>query len=425
MVHSVMPDAKVLQAAVDRLNAGAFGEAATLYGRAIGADINDEDAWRGLVLALALQRQIGAIIALADKREALRGDGFAFFNDAATLLLSYNLRAHAVELDRVLPGDSPYKASSLYYAGCVQLFEGDEDAAFACFARLKPILAERREQLPIASEDRFNIAYRQATLIEDSAYVDGLDRQALAEKAELPRIQWHAEPARGTAGFTLLAACDARYFALFAPRFLDSVEAQAEGIGVHLHVAAADDDSEALARRLAGSMRRNVLSFSTEPASRHAGGAYYSSCRFLLAAQARARVTQPLMITDIDIAFTRSPRDIAAVARPFDFASFEHEGFGPCSRLPAVLTWFGAGDEGTAALDALGAFILSKLHVPWPWNWMLDQAGLMALRRWLRQRRPGAAVGCLNEALGGSFDKVLVCLGDEDQKAALIRSAAS
>jgi hypothetical protein len=414
-----------LQAATERLNAGAFAEAASLYGRAIGANAADENAWRGLVLALALQRQIGAIVGLADKRQGMRGDGFAFFNDAATLLLSYKLYAHAVELDRILPEASTYKASSLYYAGCVHLLNDDEDAAFDCFARLKPILAERRDELPIASEDRFNIAYRQATLIEDAAYVDGLDRGALLAKAALPSIQWQGDPAPSEAGFTLLAACDSRYFVMFATRFLESVEAQDQGLGVHLHIAAADETAQALAYRLAQSMGRNRLTISTEPASRHAGGAYYSCCRFLAAAELRSRLAQPVMITDIDIAFTKAPREIAALASDFDFASFEHDGFGPCSRLPAVLTWFGGEPEGTEALDALRAFILSKLHISWPWNWMLDQAGLMALRRWLGKCRPDASVGRLNDRLAGSFDKVLLCLGDEDEKAALIRSAVS
>jgi hypothetical protein len=413
-----------LRAATERLNAGAFAEAAALYGRAIAADVADEDAWRGLVLALALQGQIGAIVALADKRQAIRGDGFAFFNDAATLLLSYKLHEHALALDRILTADSPYRASSLYYAGCAHLLKGKEDAAFESFARLKPILAARRDELPIASEDRFNIAYRQATLIEDGAYLDALDREVLLAEANLPPIQWQGDPAPSESGFTLLAACDSRYFAMFAQRFLESVEALDQGLGIHLHIAAADEAAQSLAHRLARSMRRNRLGISTEPASRYAGGAYYACCRFLVAAELRSRLAEPVMITDIDIAFTKPPREVAALASAFDFASFEHDGFGPCSRLPAVLTWFGGGPEGTAALDSLRAFILSKLHIPWPWNWMLDQAGLLALRRWLRQRRPDAKVGVLNHGLGGSFDKILDCLGDEEEKAALIRSAS-
>jgi hypothetical protein len=420
-----MPDSSPLQTAAQRLNAGAYAEAAGLYTDAIRANPGQDGAWHGLVLALALQRQIGAIIGLADQRQKIRGDGFAFFNEAATLLMSYKLHPHAVELDRLLDDSSAYKASSLYYAACVHLLNSDEDAAFALFRRLKPMLAARRTELPIASEDRFNIVYRQTTLVEDGDYIAGLDRATLETAVALPAIDWPAEAVPNDARFILLAACDSHYFEMFAEDFLHSVELTGSGVAVHLHVAQPTDATRQLMTRLGHGMTRNSVRFSTEPAAAITGGAYFSCVRFLAASALRRRSALPLMITDIDIAFTRPPAEIAAFARDADFMSFEHDGFGPCSRLPAVLTWFGAGAEGTAALDALRAFILSKLHIPWPWNWMLDQAGLMALRRWLGQSRPAARIGRFNDAAGGSFDKVLACLGDEDRKAALIRGDAT
>ena len=77
-----------------------------------------------------------------------------------------------------------------------------------------------------------------------------------------------------------------------------------------------------------------------------------------------------------------------------------------------------------AMLDSLRRTLLSKLDVPWPHNWMLDQAGLMTARRWLRRHHPDAAIGEINR-LGGEhyFTDFLECLGDEDDKAALIRDA--
>jgi len=341
-----------------------------------------------------------------------------------TVIAGYGLHSLIEELGAHLAADSAYAPSQLYYAGCARLLAGDEDGAFALFGRLKPLLAARRQDLPIGPEDRFNIAYRQATLIEDGDYPDGLDDGRLATIAQsLPAIsevgRWNPQ---AEAGFVLLAACDGRYLERFGADFLRSADQMGSGMAVHLHVVEPITAGlEQMAEQAA--LCRNSVTLTQETANPWRSGAYYASARFLVAAEVMAaHGGKPVMITDIDIRFLRPPSELAEAARPFAFASFVHDGVGPCSRLPAVWTWF-QGNDGVAMLGALRRTLLSKLDIAWPHNWMLDQAALMTARRWLRRHRPDAALAEMNTVTGQFFLHYLECLGDEDDKAALIRAA--
>src|ERR1700689_4248985 len=203
------------QAGVAELNAQRPGAAASRFLAALQADLRQEQAWLGLAMALALEGKLVDLIGLAEYRERVRGDGFLFFHGAAGMLVSYRLYDHAQALGRILPEANPWFLPACYHAGCAALLQGDEDLAFAQFGRFKRLAAGREASLPIGPDSPFNIAWRQAMLIEDRAYVEALgDGATVREK--LPVLRF-AEPRRGTAGVTLAAACDARYFQLFAP----------------------------------------------------------------------------------------------------------------------------------------------------------------------------------------------------------------
>lgn len=409
----------------DLMNAGRYGDAAQAYMAAIRAAPGNDEAWLGLGLAVAVQRQFALIPTLAAQRQSLRADGFIFFHDLATMLMTYRLHPLMLELFNSLPEASPYLPSAMYFAGCCHLLAGHEDEAFTLFGRLKPLLAAGRDHLPIGPEHRFNIAYRQATLIEDADYVAALSDAGLATvSARLPQPEpfgtWHA-PVPGQP--VLLAACDGRYLDRFAGDFLASITRHGPGSVVHLHVVEPGPGGLDAAARLATEFPNIRLNLSSEPANPLRSGAYYACSRFLVAPWISAHWQAPVLITDIDIVFERALTDTIQAANTFDFASFVHDGFGPCSRRPAVLTWFAATPQGQAAQQALRRFILSKLDIRWPLNWMLDQAGLMAMTRWLRHDHPDAAIGDLTAALGGSFLTVLSCRGDADEKARLIKAS--
>lgn len=417
------PASVLVAQAAQQLNGGDLVGAWNSYMAAVQAEPGHHQAWLGLGMTAMLQRQWPVLEQLADRRQALAGDGFAYFHDVMTVMMTYGLHPLVLELGRYLPVSSPYAVSQLYQAGCIRLLAGDEDGAFGDFVRLKQLLAVAGPSLPIGAQDRFNVAYRQATLIEDGDYPDGLDQSRLAAVAdELPPMREIGSAGGEGGDFVVLAACDGRYLDRFGADFLAALDRLETGLAVHLHVVEASPATLAQWTERAGRSRQ-ALTLSHEGENRFRSGAYYASARFLVAAEIMARHGgKPLLICDVDIAFLRRPSELAQLAAPFAFASFVHDGAGPCSRLPAVVTWF-SGVDGRAMLGALRQTILSKLEVQWPHNWMLDQAALMTARRWLRRRHRQAAIGDLGQAGGQPFTHYLRCLGDEDEKAALIRAA--
>ncbi|MGE4279019.1 MAG: hypothetical protein AB7G62_05490 [Magnetospirillum sp.] len=415
-----------LQQAARQLNGGDFTGAWNSYMAALQAEPGNDQAWLGLGLAALLRRDWAAIVGLADRRQARTGDGFAWFHDVTSSAMGYGLGVLVEVLGNHLDPSSTYAVSQLYHAACARLQADDEDGAFVLLNRLKPLLAQHRDSLPNGPGDRFNIAWRQATLVEDGDYPDTLSPSLLNSRAaDLPEPRLVGTWGDGdTAEYVLLAACDGKYLDRFGADYLDSAARMGPGGLVHLHVVEADDDAVADFCQLAARAGMAVA-VSVEGANPWRSGAYYACSRFLVAAWVKAQHGgKPLMATDIDIRFIRPLAELVELARPFAFASFLYEaGLGPASRLPAVWTWF-AGPDGDAMLDSLRKVLLSKLDVPWPHNWMLDQAGLMCARRWLRRARPAAAIGEVNR-LGERryFTDFLECRGDEDDKAALIRQA--
>jgi hypothetical protein len=408
----------VVQAGVAALNAQRPDEAAAHFLAAMRADPRQEQAWLGLALALSLQGKLGDVLGLADYRQRVRGDGFLFFHGAAGLLLTYRLYDHARALGRLVPEASPYYLPALYTAGCAALLQGDEDAGFADFARFKQAAAGRAATLPIGPESPFNVAWRQAMLIEDRAYVDALDEGA-AIRARLPAPEFDAAPRLGSAAVTLAAACDAKYFRLFAPGFVRSAAVVLPGMTVHLHVVAPDAATVALFAELAAAAPGLALNLSTEPAGPWHSGAYYASNRFLIGPALLQRYGQRLVLTDIDVEFLVPLDDLLAASSGHDFAGFRHDGAGPCSRYPAVLTAWDPGIAGAELLDRVGRFVLSKLDIEWPFNWMLDQAALGSVLRWARA---DMRIGIVNELTGKHFQPWLRSVGGEE-KAELIRAA--
>lgn len=413
-----------VDAAFDQARSGDLAGAAARLLAVIRGDPGIDRAWMGLVQCLALAGQADMILGLVGQRAALRGDGFLFLHGVATLLVDLGL---SDTLDRLaaLATDPDQRIAILYGVGCARLLANDEDAAFAAFRPLKALLRERAAHLPIGAESPFNVAYRQATLVEDGDYLEALVPDRVAEAAAaLPVPEAVGAWRAGEGPFVLMAACDGRYFHRFAPEFLRSLDARASGLTVHLHVVEPGEGTLDLARVLAAGSA-NIVNLSVEGANPHAGPAYYSCARFLAAKGVVEAWRRPVLLADIDVAFTDTPERVARAAEGCAFATFTHDSHGPCSRLPAVLTWFAADADGAAALDGMRRFVLSKLDVPWPYNWMLDQAGLMCVRRWLRRARPGARIGDLNALVGGRFTLVLSSLGTEDEKGAMIRAAAA
>ncbi len=405
---------------VAQLNERRFDAARASFLAALQADGRLEQAWLGLALALALEGRLGDIIGLAQERQRRLSDGFLFCHAALGMLVGYRLYDHVRALERAVPDDNLYAPSLAYQAGCAALLQQDEDAAFACFGRFKRLIAARVGTLPIGPESHFNVAYRQGSLIEDRDYVAALGEGA----ADPVALDWLGEPRVGTGEAVIAAACDVHYFDLFAPGFLRSAALVLPEMTLHLHVIGPDAGFAERARAIAAAVPAVTLNLSTEPEGTWRSGAYYASNRFLVAPALIERYGRRLVLTDIDVEFTAPMADLLAATEASDFAVCRHDGAGPASRYPAVLTLWRPGDAAQVLLDRLGRFIQSKLDIPWPFNWMLDQAALASVIRWARLDRPDIAIGLVNELAGSHFQHWIRPVGGEE-KAALIRAAES
>ncbi|GGF02739.1 hypothetical protein GCM10011611_05250 [Aliidongia dinghuensis] len=412
----------LVEQAVAHLNARRYAEAATLFLAAVNAVPTDDEAWRGLAVALALQGRLGDLIGLADYRERRRGDGFLFCHEALGLLLTYRLHGHLRALDDALPMASVYKPPALYQAACADLLDGAEDAAFARLGRFKELVRAGAGQLPIGADSHFNIAYRQGTLIEDVDFVAGLAEPA-AVAARLPATVRELDAGAGGRPYVLATACDRHYFERFAPGFVRSAAAQMPGAALHFHVMAADEASRSLFRALTAEAPGLALNLSTEPDSALRSGAYYASARFLVGPDLLRHYRRPVVLLDADVGFLQPLDPLVAAAAGYDFTCFRHDGAGPCSRYPAVLGVCDPGAGGQAFLERVRLFVLAKLEIEWPFNWMLDQAALASVIRWVRKTRGETGVGILNELVGTHFQPWLRSVGG-DEKAALIRAAS-
>jgi hypothetical protein len=401
---------------VGHLNAQRFEAASGSFLAALRHDPRAEQAWLGLALALALDGKLGDVIGLAEARQRQLGDGFLFCHAALGTLVGYRLYDHILAFERMVPDASLFAPSVAYHAGCVALLRGDEDAAFGCFGRFKRLIAERPDTLPIGPESHFNIAYRQGSLIEDRDYV-----AALGETNGVA-VDFAAEPRFGPGEAVIAAACDSKYFALFAPGFVRSAALMTPEATLHLHVIGPDAATAGFAASLAAERPDLALNISTEPEGQWRSGAYYASNRFLIGPALLDRYGKRLVLTDIDIEFTAALGDLLDATAACDFAAFRHDGAGPASRYPAVLTCWAPNSNGRDLFDRLGRFIRSKLDIPWPFNWMLDQAALISALRWARLDRPEIAIGIINDLAGHPFQHWLRPVGGEE-KAALIRAA--
>ena len=411
----------LVEQAVGHLNGQRFAEAAAAFLAAVNAVPADDEAWRGLALALALQGRLGDLVGLADYRERRRGDGFLFCHEALGVLLTYKLYGHVKALDAALPETSVYKPSSLYQAGCADLLDGDEDAAFDRFARFKAMVGVRPD-LPVGADSHFNIAFRQGTLIEDAGFVDALI-EPTAVVGRLPVRADEGELQFGTRPYVLATACDARYFERFAPGFVATAARTMPGTTLHFHVMEADGASRSLFAELAASAPDLALNLSTEAASSFKSGAYYASARFLIGPDLLRRYQRPLVLLDADVEFEQALDPLIAAVAGSAFACFRHDGAGPCSRYPAVLSVTQPQPAGAILLERIRLFVLAKLEIEWPFNWMLDQAALGSVIRWARKTRTDLGIGVLNDLVGTHFQPWLRSVGGEE-KAALIRAAS-
>lgn len=407
------------QRALAAYGAGRWAEAAQDFLAVIKAEPRSPRAWLGMGAAFASAGEHGALMDAAISRDKMFGDGFAYFHDVLVVLMNEGRHDAVLGLHLAIDNEGPLAVAPTYFAGCVQLLRGDEDSAFALFTRFKALVSKHAHRLDTGAHAHFNIAYRQGTLVEDRDYFRALSPAALAQAlAALPAPQVVSRPAAAAARGVVLAACDGAYLARFGQGLVDSFHTFGAGFNLHLHVVAPDAAALGLLASLAGER----VGTSFEAAQPDLDGAYYACARFLAARRLAPEWQAPVLTVDVDVEFTAPLAPLAEAAANTDFGVFRHSGYGPCSRYPAVATWFGAGPGGATALARVTDFILSKRNVRAPHNWMLDQAALASAVRLLRGGE--VSVGFLDILAGKDWRAFMRSAGSEQEKAAMVAAAS-
>ena len=385
------------QGGLDAMARGDFAAAAGLLMQAVQAQPGNSQNWLALALTLARAGDVAMLGQVAALWGNMRGDRFSALFDVFTVLMTYRLHDAVLALAAATGGDDPLAVPGLYYSGCVHILRDQEDAAFVIFSRFKDRVAALRDSLPIGPEHPFNIAYRQGTLIEDRPYVERLLAAPPPAPPEMAPVLPHMDKATP---FVLMAACNGLYLDIFGDAYVRSVEDRMPDAVLHLHVIDPPPDLESRAQRLRAGLSRTVLNVSRETTPPRATATYYAASRFLIAGQVLDLYRRDLLISDIDIELILDPTPWHARLSDLTFACFAHPGFGPASRLAAGITHFSQDHGGRVAADIISRFVHSKLDIPWPHSWMLDQAALLSTVHWLRHARPDLSCGRFNTLFG-------------------------
>ncbi|KAA0680819.1 tetratricopeptide repeat protein [Azospirillum brasilense] len=195
-----------------------------------------------------------------------------------------------------------------------------------------------------------------------------------------PPLELLAEPPAGS-GPLLAVSCDDGYYRRFATGLLDSVEAQAGSVAVHVHVVNPSPETLAdLARR----RERLPLGTSREEVDftgwdDHRRTTYYACIRFLRWHQLMTRWGRPLLHLDADCTLAGSLDTLAASLERADTGLLRDARWrGPTREITVCFAAFQPTPRGRAFLALTAAYIGAFLRERRGF-WMLDQAAPFAV----------------------------------------------
>ena len=195
---------------------------------------------------------------------------------------------------------------------------------------------------------------------------------------------------------------------------------------VHFHLIDPDEAALALFAELAAAFPGLALGISRPKPPGHSGAAPIARRgRFLVGpALLATRYGSRLVLTDIDVDFVAPLDDLLAATAGYAFAGFRHDG--AKARVRAIRRCWTVWDRmpaGTALLDQVDRFVLSKLDIEWPFNWMLDQAALDTGAALGAGVRPDMASAIINELARPALPATWLRSVGGEEKAELIRAA--
>jgi hypothetical protein len=394
-----------------------FGRSEELAG-AVAAGPDDPATFHRLGLDHARGVRIGALLELADQVGPKFGGSLVFFHNVAKDLVLGKEWEAIERLAAEVPEQRLEQAIALYYAGCALIAAGDRKGALALFQRFKSAVLRRHKEYPLASDQNFNLIFRQGSLVETPEFTRLLVQKPIAKAPPSPVFV--ETPSAEGAPFVLAICLDARYFTRFAPEVCRGYEALRTREPLHFHVIQADDASLALFTELKARHPALKLGLSREPAGPWSHPVYYSCVRFLVMEELIACYDRPMLAMDADIVPKLAPGTFVGTARDADFACFATGRIEPASAYQASVMYFSTSARAREFLSLLRRFVLAKMDLPPVLSWMLDQAAIYSVMAVLAEDSPDFTFRNLGEGLGQSIFDIQHELSTTEEKSRIM-----
>lgn len=370
------------------------------------------------LLCLAEAGQLGSVdplLALVRDRGAAPVE---FCRQACADLLAAGKRGALATLANGMPRDHPLRVLALYHAACARMVAGDMAGALEEFEQFRLEVKGAMALVPFLASDRFNVCFRQGTLVLPAASVDR--RLAAADGLPPAGTGFRLDrPAAGVQAALHAVFADGRYVARFAGALARGLDAPDRAL--HIHVVNATPEADALLAGLAGTLDHLALGISRSEDRHYATATAYACARFFILPELLRLYRRPIIALDIDLvprpALARLEGLLADDA--FDFACYLTGRNEPASVYQASVMAWPPNAATFDFLDRLGRFCLPRLALPIRANWMLDQAALTSILSWQAVRGIPFRFRPLNEILGGTLADAIAPVATEEEKGAI------
>lgn len=380
----------------------ALDHAADLIGRAVLADPARGDFHNSLGNVRLGQDDYGSAVACFGRALERDGDDPIALVNLGIALYGAGDTERAVEALRRGLERSPGHAQARAALGLIAFEQGDDDAAKA--------------QLRLAADNpRYAHGASCAFGAELAAMTDAAAIGAPALTGEMP--------AAGRPGMVVFAACDHGYFRAFARPLALSIDHNATGHDLHLHLFNPEPDFDAELAALKSRLTRTVLTVSRE-AMPGADPVYFSNLRFVRLHQIMAASGRALLGLDAD-SLVRGPLDgldavDLAITTRFDKAEIGH-------KMLATTLLLRPSPAGRAFLARVAAYVLSCLRDA-RLAWYLDQSVLYLVYRMMERAGEAITLAPLPRAYAdsdfGPDSPIWAAKGDRKTDLAFVAEAA-
>jgi len=318
------------------------------------------------------------VLRLVATRHEARGDGIAHFWHLIGRCAESGNRSQLRTLDEATPENSVLKLLTHCGMAYVAAWDGDvEETSRRLRASLQMAFAVNKI---LETDPNLDQLFR--TLVQQ---VQSIDASAIAIEGcnDHSPNEITAEPHR----LTVLTSCNAKYFERFAPNFIASVSEHLPRADIHIHVMNPTPESRRKMAEFSNILK--AIKFSSEECREEAER--FACGRFVVAHDVMRAGRSDLLISDIDVGFTRETGRLRNLLAHDDAGMFERKNVSAMEICHCSLSYFRFTDGSLRFLALLRNYLNPKLNnVDHP-EWMLDQCAMFVVTRRAIAGQPVAA----------------------------------